>query len=61
MKAVLNESRKIAGVIDVRVCDENRLYGARIERRLLPVAFAQFFQTLKQTAVDEYARFVSLE
>jgi hypothetical protein len=48
-------------VIDVRVRDENRCHGARIKRRLLPVALAQFFQTLKQTAVDEHTRSFSFD
>ena len=58
---MLHEARQVTCVIDVRVRDENRCHGARIKRRLLPVTLAQFFQTLKQTAVDEHARSVSFD
>ena len=51
-KTVTDESRKIAGMIDVRVGDDYGVNGGCVERRLLPVALAQFTQTLKQATVD---------
>src|SRR5262249_35012474 len=60
-KALLDEARQVACMIDVRVRDENRVQRSGLERRILPVAFTQFFQPLKQSAVDEHAGSVGLD
>ena len=46
-------------MIDVRVSDQNSIERTRIKRRGLPVALAQFFQSLKQSAVDKHASAVA--
>jgi hypothetical protein len=61
MKALLHESRQVTGVIDVCVCDQYGSQRSRIKRRLLPVAFTQLFQALKQTTVNEDARLTGLD
>jgi hypothetical protein len=40
------------------VSNENGIQRTRIEWRLLPVAFAQFLQPLKHSAIDQDACFV---
>src|SRR6185436_8275359 len=48
-KALSDQARQVAGVIDVRVRDQHGVERVRIERRILPVALAQFLQALKHS------------
>jgi hypothetical protein len=41
-------------VVQVRVRQDDRVNGARLNRERLPVSFAKFLETLKKTAVDEH-------
>jgi len=61
VKSVPYQTRKITSVIDVRVCDENGIESAGIERRLLPVTIAQFAQALEHSAVDKHSRIFSFK
>jgi hypothetical protein len=61
MKTLPHETRQITRVIDVRVSNENRVERARIEWRILPVAFAEFLQSLKEPAVNQHACFIGLD
>jgi hypothetical protein len=61
MKTLPHETGQITGVIDVRVSYEYGVERARIEWWILPVAFAQFLQSLKEPAVNQHARFICLD
>jgi len=45
----------------VSMCDQYGVDCSRVKRGFLPVAFAQLFQTLKHTAVDEDTRAFSFD
>src|ERR1051326_1999762 len=61
MKTLPDDARQITRVIDVGMSNKNRIERARIEWRILPVAFAQFLETLKHTAVNQHPRSVCLD
>ena len=46
-KTVIDEARQIASVIDVRMSNDDRVNGSRVERWLLPIAIAQLVPALK--------------
>jgi len=50
---VRDEPRQITGVIDVRVCEYDRVDRFWIDRRRFPVPQSQFFRTLKKTAIKK--------
>jgi len=58
---MIDKARQIAGVINVRVSDDDRVHGGCIEWRLLPIAIAQVVATLKQSAIDEHASAISFD
>src|SRR6266704_2648305 len=51
--SVRDEPRQITGVIDVRVCEYDRVDRFWIDRRRFPVPQSQFFRTLKKTAIKK--------
>ncbi len=53
METLSDESRQISSVVYVGVSNQNSVERARIERRILPISFAQFLQALEHSAVDE--------
>ena len=57
-EAQRDEARQVARMIYVRVRDEHGIESCRIERRFLPVALAQFPQSLEHPAIDEHAPLV---
>jgi hypothetical protein len=48
-------------VVNVSVCNEDRVQRAWLERRFLPVSFSQFLKTLENSAVNEHARVLGLD
>ena len=52
-KALRDEPRQIAAVIEVRVRQDDRIDPRRIDRKRCPVALPQLLETLKEAAVDE--------
>jgi hypothetical protein len=46
-KSLPDETRKITGVIDMRMREHNCIYGSRIDWRRIPVALAEFFESLE--------------
>ena len=54
-KALFYKTRQIARVIDMRVCQNNGVNRARIDRRILPVPQSQILQSLKEPAVHQEA------
>src|SRR3972149_6789984 len=46
--------RQIAGVIDVRVRQNDGVYRTRVDGRLRPVPETQVLRSLEQAAIDEY-------
>src|SRR5437879_13417596 len=48
-----DEPRQITGVIDVRVCEYDRVDRFWIDRRRFPVPQSQLFRTLKKTAIKK--------
>src|ERR1700733_3491926 len=55
-KALLHETWNPSTMIEVRVSQNDRINCARRNRRVLPVAFAPFFLSLKESAVDKNAK-----
>ena len=53
-KSVSREDREVSGVIQMGVREQDRVDGARVERRAIPVAQAQGFQALKQPALQQH-------
>ncbi len=60
-KAELHDPRQVAGVIDMSVSDYHGVQRRRVERRLFPVALAEFAFTLKEAAIDQHAAPVRFE
>ena len=52
-KASSNQARQIPAMIEVRVRQNQRVNRRRRNRERLPVAVAQFFESLEQPAIDE--------
>jgi hypothetical protein len=50
---VARQRRQEAGVVDVRVSQDYRIDGGRIDRERLPVAFPEALHALEQPAIDE--------
>ena len=50
---VRNEPRQVTGVIDVGVRQNDGVHRRRVHRRIFPVSQPQFFEALKQTAVEK--------
>src|SRR5215211_349112 len=61
MKTMSHQARQITGVVDVCVSDQNSIQRTCIEGRLLPVSFAQFLQTLEESAINEDVRLLSVD
>ena len=55
-KAILHQSRQVAGVIQVRVRQHHRVDGFCIDRQRPPVLLAQRLQALEQAAVHQQPR-----
>src|SRR5580704_985761 len=54
VEALFNQPRNPAGVIEVRVRQDNRVNGICRHRQVLPVTLAPFFLPLKEAAVDQH-------
>ena len=52
-KASSDQSRQVTAVIEVCVRQDQRVNGRRRNRERLPVAIAQFLESLEQAAIDE--------
>lgn len=48
-----HEARQIPHMIEVSVREHNRVYRGRRYREVLPIAQAQLFEALKQTAIEQ--------
>ena len=48
-----HKARQIPGVIDMGVSKDDRIYRSGIDWGRIPVSQAQFFWSLKQSAIDE--------
>ena|SRR5436190_10876577 len=57
-EALRDQARKISGMVNVRMRNENRIKRSGIERWCLPIALAEFFQSLEHAAINEHPRTV---
>src|SRR5690606_14452508 len=57
----LHESRKIAGMVDVGMANNNRIDGGRIYGKLLPVSQSELFEALKQATIKKQAKVADVE
>ena len=55
-KAILHEPGKVAGMVDVRMCQEQEIDMLGIESRFLPVQMFQFLEPLEKPRVDQKPR-----
>ena len=60
-KPVAHQARQIAGMIDVRVGQDDVIERGRLERRRAPVELAQLLETLEHPGVDQHAGAVRLD
>ena len=60
-KAVADEPRQIAYVVDMGMGQHHRLHARRIERQRLPILQSQRLEALKQPAIDEHAGLLGCE
>ena len=54
-ETLLDEARKIAGVIDVRVREQHRIDRGRRKRRRFPIPLTQRPRALEETAINQHA------
>src|SRR2546427_7222231 len=52
-KALCHEPRQIAGVVDMRMSENDRIHRLGINRGIFPVSQSQFLKTLKQATVQK--------
>ena len=52
-ESVLDESRQVSAVIEVRVGQDDGVEIGRLERHVLPIALAELFQALEEAAIDQ--------
>ena len=60
-KALGDEPRQVAAVIEVRVRQDDGVDPRRIDRKRPPVAISQLLETLEETAVDQNATVAEVE
>ena len=60
-EALLDQHGQIAGMIDMRVGQDDRVNGSRVYRQRLPVAQAQLLVALEQAAIDQDARLACVD
>src|SRR3954452_9727946 len=61
LETLRDETRQPAGVIDVRVGEDDGVDGVGRDRQRAPIALAQLLETLEQTAIDEDALAVNVD
>ncbi len=54
VKALLHQPRDPAGVVEMRVGQDDGIDGVRGYRQVLPVALAPFLLALKETTIDQH-------
>ncbi len=52
-KTLLDQQRKVAGVIEMGVREQNRIDPMGIDREAIPIAQPQRLEALKQAAIDQ--------
>src|SRR5262252_603578 len=61
LEALRDESWQIAAVIEMRMCQHDRVDLRRVDWERRPVSESQLLQSLEQTAVDQYAVVTEIE
>src|SRR5687767_11081881 len=61
MKTLPDEPRQVTRVVYVSMRDENGVQRTRIKRRVLPIAFAQFLEPLKQPAIHQHTALTRID
>ena len=61
LEALRDEPGQIAAVVEMGVCQHDRVDFGRVDRQRRPIAKAEVFQALKQSAVDEHSMVAEIE